>query len=260
MGVVRPPWISKEWFNKCPFNYCDHFGDRSITSKICKICAESERREAIYLRMGQDPYDLKNVFKDMAEDLANVMVMFRRDCERFGIDMDNLPDTKDDDFDPHGDPLLRLTQVYGDQVRKILQKLFRFNEKHPTKIISMITDVLAHSQVYVQAKTYRALCSRNDEERSGNTWELELADSKTSAFLAYLAVRRNSQALVALSRLTDKINEKERFLEFAQAGLELCEMIRQEFFPKDELTYQEIGCEEYDRVFAVDRNKGKYIN
>lgn len=38
MGVVIPPWISENWFQQCPFNYCDHFGDYEELMKVCRLC------------------------------------------------------------------------------------------------------------------------------------------------------------------------------------------------------------------------------
>ena len=67
MGVIKPPWISQEWFRKCPFNYCDHFGDKKLLATVCKICKEDIERVEKYKKEGRDPFDIKNALDDVAE-------------------------------------------------------------------------------------------------------------------------------------------------------------------------------------------------
>ena len=82
MGVIRPPWISKEWFTKCPFNYCDHFGNQEVLATICKICRDDVLRKKLYKKAGKDPYDWKYVFQDLADNLVRVHKMIEKDAKR----------------------------------------------------------------------------------------------------------------------------------------------------------------------------------
>lgn len=63
MGVVKPPWVSKDWFAQCPFNYCDHFGEKEILATVCKICKDELNRLKLYKKAGKDPYDIKTFLR-----------------------------------------------------------------------------------------------------------------------------------------------------------------------------------------------------
>ena len=119
MGIIRPPWISREWFVQCPFNYCDYFGNKLLLSTVCKICADELKRKRLYKKAGKDPNDLENVFKEVAENLAKVRKMLEADAKRLGIDLNNLPDDYDEGPEPENYPIYRLISKYGDKVEKI---------------------------------------------------------------------------------------------------------------------------------------------
>lgn len=248
MGVIRPPWISKDWFSKCPFNYCDHFGNQHILASICKICKDELQRKEFYKKAGKDPYDWKYVFQDVAEDLAQTMRMVQEDAKRLGINLDNLPDQEEEEPPSNESfPIFNLIRKYGDQVEKVIKNLQEVPVDADMTLIEKAVDVLSHSRHYIIAKTSRALHSRF-EEQDDSIME-ELADSKTSAFFAYMAIDRNSKALAALTRHKPLHYLKEKHLKLAAVSLEMAEMIREEFFPDEKLDYKEFGCEEYDECF-----------
>lgn len=114
--------------------------------------------------------------------------------------------------------------------------------------------MLCHSRTYIIAKTARALHSKY--EREDDDIGQELADSKTSAFFAYAAIKRNSLALLAFNRFLKiiDINDlelRQTFFEIAEISDELAEYLKKEFFPQDKLNYIELGCEDYDRTFLT---------
>lgn len=248
MGVIRPPWISKEWFSKCPFNYCDHFGDKQLLATICKICKDDLKRDEFYKKSGKDPYDWKNVFEDLADSLAQVHKMIEKDAKRLGIDLNNLPD-EEDEAPPHESyPIFNLVGKYGDQVERIINGFKEVPTDTDIQLTMKAVDALSHSRHYILAKVGRALSSRWEEQKDPSD---DLDDSKTSAFLAYIAIERNSRALITLSRHKSLRLSKEKFLRFAKVSLGMCEMIREEFFPQERLTYEDFGCEEYDKIFDL---------
>jgi len=53
MGIIRPPWISREWFAQGPFNYCDHFGNKLLLATVCKICDDELKRDMLYKKAGK---------------------------------------------------------------------------------------------------------------------------------------------------------------------------------------------------------------
>lgn len=246
MGVVKPPWVSKDWFAQCPFNYCDHFGEKEILATVCKICKDELNRLKLYKKAGEDPYDIKNVFKDVAENLSHTMQLVQEEAERMGMDLDSIPDEEDDTPPAENYPIYNLMRKYSKQVEKIIKSLEFVPPNADIQLVEKAVDSLAHSQHYILAKTYRALSSRWEEAKSPLGDELD--DAKTSAFLAYLAIERNARALLAVSK-HKLLGNKEKYLKFALVSFEMAKMLQEEFFPDEKLLYKEFGCEEYDECF-----------
>lgn len=237
MGVIRPPWISKEWFSQCPFNYCDHFGDKNILATVCKICKEELKRLEEYRKRGEDTYDMKNVLGDIGKDLALSMAMVTKKAQEMGIDLDNLPDEPEP---PRHDsyPIFKTVSKYVGRIEKAIQTLQLVSVDTKIELVTKAIDVLAHSRYYIVAKIGRALHSRWDEERDPND---DLNDSKTSALFAYIAIERNGTAFLALSSHKALIRMKKQNLQLAKLSLNMCVVIREEFFPEEKLVYEEFG-------------------
>lgn len=249
MGVIRPPWISKEWFSKCPFNYCDHFGEKEMLAHVCKICAEDIKRIEKYKKQGRDPYDIKNVVKDMAANFKKVRIMIEKDAKRFGIDLNDIPDDYEDEApEPESYPIFNLVRRYSNRIQKIIDQLQVIPIDTDLSLVEKVVDVLSHSRHFIIAKTARALNSRFEEQK--DPFMEELADSKTAAFFAYVAIERNSRALRALAKHKPLSQQKEKHLKQALISLHMAEMIREDFFKDYDLTYKEFGCEEYDEYFG----------
>lgn len=241
MGVIRPPWVTKEWFSQCPFNYCDHFGDKETLATVCKICKEELERLQEYKRRGEDPYDMKNVFRDVGKDLAFAMAMVTKKAQEMGIDLENLPDEPEPP--PHDSyPIFNIAQKYGNRVEKATHALQILPTDTNLELITRANDVFSHSRHYIIAKIGRALNSRWEEEQDP---EDDLFDSKTSAFLAYIAVERNSRAFLTLAQHKPLKQMRKKHLQLAKLSLDMCEVIRKEFFPEDTLEYEEFGYNEF---------------
>lgn len=246
MGVIRPPWVSKEWFDKCPFNYCDHFGDQELLAAVCKICKEDLQRREFYKKAGKDPNDWKYVFKDLTDDLVKVHKMLDKEAKRLGIDLNNLDDIEEAP-EPETYTIFNLVKRYGNQVEKIIKHLQTVPIDADLSLIIKVVYALSHSRHYIIAKTGRALSSRWEEEKDP---EDDLNDSKTSALFVYVAIERNSRALLALSKHKSLRYLKEKLIKFADISLNMAQLIKEEFFPKDKLIYKELGSEECDKLFA----------
>ena len=237
MGVIRPPWVSKEWFSQCPFNYCDHFGDKKLLATVCKVCKEELERLKEYKRKGKDPYDMKNVLDDVGKDLAKALAMVTKKAQEMGIDLDNLPDEPEPP--PHESyPIFNVIIKYGEKIEKVIKELEVVPIDIDKELIIKAVDVLFHSRYYIIAKIGRALSSRWEKLRDPLD---DIDDSKTSALFAYTAIERNSKALLALSRHKPLKYLKARLLKSARLSLDMAQTIREEFFPEDKLKYEEFG-------------------
>lgn len=237
MGVVRPPWVSKDWFAQCPFNYCDHFGEKKLLATVCKICKDEIKRLELYKKDGKDPYDMKNVLEDVRQDLAKAMIMVSKKAEEMGIDLSNLPD-EEDEPPKESYPIFNAVKKYADKIEKTIKQLEIIPVDTDKEIVMKAVDVFSHSRHYIIAKVGRALSSKWEEAKDPKD---DLDDSKTSAFLAYIAIDRNSRAFLALARHKPLMNMEIKYLKLAELSLSLCELIREEFFPDDRLEYEEFG-------------------
>ncbi|OGK14244.1 hypothetical protein A3B40_04430 [Candidatus Roizmanbacteria bacterium RIFCSPLOWO2_01_FULL_37_16] len=242
MGIIRPPWISREWFAQGPFNYCDHFGNKLLLATVCKICDDELKRDMLYKKAGKNPNDWNNVFKDVVESLAKVRKMLEKDAKRLGIDLSNLPDDYDEGPEPESYPIYRLIRKYGDRVEKIIKMFEAVPIDADEKLIKKALEALSHSRYYICAKIARTLNSRYEEQKDP---EDDLFDSKTSAFFAFIAIERNLRALLALAKHKPLDSLREKLLRFAKISLEMADLIRLEFFPDNKLEYREFGGVEF---------------
>lgn len=228
MGLIRPPWISKSWFARFPFNYCDHFGDKRVLVKVCIICKED---------LKSSHKDVKQVLKEVGKNLTRTIKLIRKDAQSMGIDLSNLSEDDEPEPDPNNNPVYRIVCEYGKQIDKF-RKLFEF-VPYDTDIdlVNRALDVFDHSRLYMVVKINRAI-HNND-----------LDDSKTSAFLAYIAIERNSRALLALSRHRPFIDQKMEILLLAKKSLDIVDLIKDEFFPDEILDYEEFGYYDFSNVY-----------
>lgn len=246
MGVIKPPWITNEWFRQCPFNYCDHFGNQERLAEVCKICKEELEFKARCLVEGRDPNDLAEAFKVIGENFAKVTVMINEEADRMGIDLNNIEDDYEDSPPAENYPIYELVSKYGDTVERIVNKLSLIPKDSDMELLIRAVDAFSHSRYFAIAKTDRALSSKWGEERDP---EDDIEDSKTSALFAFIAMDRNSRAALALAHHKPLVDLKLKHLKFAKLSLEIAQMIKQHFFPKEKLVYREFGCEDYDECF-----------
>lgn len=239
MGVVKLPWVPEHVFTKLTFNYCDHFGDKKILVRLCKVCREEEERKEKYRRAGKDPYDPRNVFADMRRDMTKTVGMLHKKVKELGINLEILKDNAEEEIEPRDFSIYRLVEKYGFLVDENINKIYPVWERHKVKLLKETLEVLGHSRSYILAKIYRAIFSKQEEDN--DEMLREIPDSKTSAFFAYLAIKRNYLIAIKLSQVFEDLMLKEKFLKFADISLELCEQIRREFFPNDALEYEEWG-------------------
>ncbi|MBI2442661.1 MAG: hypothetical protein HYV40_01990 [Candidatus Levybacteria bacterium] len=242
MGLIKPPWISKEWFDKCPFNYCDHFGDEDFLASVCKICRDTRREK---------------FSEETSEEVRSIDL--KKQAFKFQLDKGLLPENGsdtlegDDSFTVAVNKLLHLLTRYGNSIQKILNVFWYLPDSEKTELIRRAQEVLSHSRHYAHVKIRRAYSSSLEEQVSEISDELK--DSKTSALFAYVAIERDSRAFLALARegVISPLNET--FLDLADISLELMELINRIFFPRDRPRYADLGCEEYDMCFAGRKQK-----
>lgn len=235
MGVIKPPWIDKDWFDTCPYNYCDHFGDADFLMRVCIICRDTKRET------------VDEVLLEKSTSLQDRRTDFR-------LEEGVLPEDKiyildgNDSFTNAVNTLLYQLQKYGNAVQKIINVFWYLPESQKTELIKKAQAVLSHSRHYAYIKIRRAYSSYLEEqvEKEGDG----LKDSKTSALFAYVALERNSRAFFALAREEVISPLNETHLEMAEISLEQMELIKRIFFPTTKLTYTDVGCEHYDACFG----------
>lgn len=248
MGVIKPPWISQKWFRQCPFNYCDHFGNKQKLAEVCIICKEELEHLEKCKREGKNPYSREETFKVIGENLAKIMVMIQEEARRMGIDLNNLEDDYKEPPPSNKYPIYKLVSKYGDRVEKVINNLSEVPIDTDQELAIKATDAFSHSRHYAIAKIIRALSSRWSEKQDP---EDDTEDSRTSALLSYVAIERNSRAALALAEHKPLGDLKQKYLKFAKLSITLCQIIKKQFFPSYRLSYREFGTEEYDRYFDL---------
>jgi hypothetical protein len=249
MGIIKPPWITEEWFQRCPFNYCDHFGDKKELALMCVICRDEIKSIEEYKMRSEDPYAWKNVFKDIEHNFALTVEMVKRDAEKMGIDLDNIPDGEyQESPNPNRYKIYRLVRMYGDQVGRIIENLEFVPEEINAKLVIKAFDVLSHSRSFVIVKIARALNSRWEEKRDKFD---NAQDSKTSAFMSYVAIERNFKAFMALAAHKPLILLRKKYLKMAKLSMDLMDLVKENFFSEFEpVVYEEFGCGSFDKILG----------
>lgn len=231
MGIVIPPWVSEKWFQQCPFNYCDHFGDYTELAKVCRLCrmsVEESRSKDKFLKTFEEAAESpsENLKKKQLE--INRVLSYFRNYEQ---EIDNI------------------AEGYSIIVRGMMNEILRLYrlDRLNRKVKFQAFDVLAHSEHYIFVKIKRALSSKKEESRSSIS--RELADSKTSALLAYMAVDRNARVGNKLATYNTSSSIRTKFLEFSKSSVRLLKLIKREFFPEYDLELKEFGCDSYNKIF-----------
>ncbi len=230
MGVIKPPW-EDALFEQYPFNYCDHFGDKSELVKICIICRETQR---------SDESDISS-FSESTDDLAKVMRNLHASTEiiraRHAINFE---------LNDLGDKLYTVALNYGDQAKVIAEKLKVVPSSANKELVDMSIDALLHSENFVSSKVRRAITSfiRETDSPSSTAY-----DSKVSALLACVALERNAKALFKLYEHPPLYYLRSVLFSLSQLSLDLADQIHKIFFPKEELFYLEFGADSYNNCF-----------
>jgi hypothetical protein len=237
MGVVRPSWITVEWFAQCPYNYCDHFGDKSILARVCQFCLEDLVRDKRPSSLQQlDPFNIQFLIIDIPKEVSKILVDIDNAKEKLGLTLEerriNLSEDQFGNF-----AIYKVALEYGYLVEEIMHLI----ESFPKIKNRELAEALSHSRYYVQVKISRALSSKNEEQKNPT---IDLFDSKTSALFAYLAAMRNSQETIKfVEKAGISLLIKKQLLEFALTSIKIAELIRNQFFPL-ELTFEQLDLEE----------------
>src|SRR3989344_4600432 len=226
MGVIKPPWVSKKDFKRTPFNYCDHFGDEEELVKICKVCREGKDDREAALAKGGKPFTFEHAFKSVEESLGKELGINPDELEE--IDESSVPETEN--F-----ALYRLAFDYSNRVSSLLEQLEVLPLEADTKLASLTVESLAHSRHYILAKLNRALRGKWETENDDDEFSKE--DSKTSALLAFLAIRRNETTLKALSLHKPLLHLQQEAMELTLFSIDLANIIHEELIEEKVLAF-----------------------
>lgn len=215
---------------------------------MCKICKDNIERKERLRREGKDPNSWDEVFKEVGKNLALTMTMIQRDAKRLGVDLSKVEDEPDSrEIQPRRYRIYRIIEKYGSWVEKAIKDLEFVSRDTNINLLKRAIDVFSHSRFYAQVKIHRALASCKEEK--DDEISQELADSKTSALLAYLAVDRNSRTFFRLANHKPLAHLRKKFLRLTKVSNEVAELIQSEFYPEDKFEIKEFGCDSYNRIF-----------
>lgn len=226
-GAIKPPWIEKRDFYRTPFNYCDRWCERCQLTEICKVFQEEKKEKKKFIAQGRDPYSWECVFESMHNNFQKTMKLILKDAQKMGIDLSKIDDSdykeppKPDEF-----PLYRLADKFSKKLATIFKDLEAVPIESDVNLIKENIDVIAHYLHLVQAKVYRALTSRLDDEEG----EEDLSfDAKTSGFIAVNGLLSTAEALNNLAKHKPLITLKKKLLSLGKLSLGLAETLDLEF-------------------------------
>jgi hypothetical protein len=231
MGLIKPPWIDEKFFQSVPFNYCDHFGDKEELGLMCLICKEDIEREEKYKMEGKDPNAWENIAGELHKNFVKRMMMLSRMADEMGIDLENIPDEEEIKPDFNSYPISKVIETYSKLVRKTIHQLSEVPIETNIHLVTEALDALEHSEHYIIAKTHRALFSRWEDKGSKGK-EYYSFDAETSAFLAYVAIERNSRALYRLAHHKPLLELRNYHLNMVAKSLDVMEELQDEFLTR----------------------------
>lgn len=132
----------------------------------CKVCGKIKRDRERHIVAGEDPDDIKNVFKDMGENFRQVLEMLKRDMERLNIDISDV--NKDDLSEPPEPEKFELHNKVKEWRDSIYKTVNDATENGGFWIFTEAGEDLRWYANTLVVKIYRQLCNRwymnNDEE------------------------------------------------------------------------------------------------
>lgn len=218
--VGKVPW---DKFTPGIYNYCDHWCEKCPSSKRNKCYlywdSEKERRETI--KNGQDPYDLKIIFKSIRKSLKQAGQLLYKISEAEGLDMTITPEfekeceLKEEITNPSKEDLYLKSRKIAVEIDQWL---------NTDAMIACIKnkdeyDNIMWHKTLIPAKIFRALHGKKEADfEKGMMKKFSLEDSRKTALVAY-------RSMMIVKESIEKINVNLGFNVKAKKLMNDCEGI-----------------------------------
>lgn len=202
-------------FYKLVFNYCDRWCERCRLSTICRVYQEEKEREKKFIKQGINPKSWKATFTAITKNLQETLISLEKEMKRLKIKITEKDVKKCEKEDKRKEKLVEQDKLYHITLKltysliKLIEDLnYYFLEEKP-KNIDEVLEILSYYAHFISTKIYRAILSEIEEKEM--EYESTTFDSKTSAFLAYVAFIKIIYALKYLfqsKNLNKKLRQK----------------------------------------------------
>jgi hypothetical protein len=218
-GAIKPPWIHKDTFYKLVFNFCDRWCERCKLSGICRVYQKEREREKRFIKQGIDPKSWEATFITVKESFQETLILLEKEMKRLKIKITEEDSKRYEKEDKRKEKSAKNDRLYNVSLKlnyslvKLVEDLnFYFLEEKPKNIEEPL-EILSYYMHFISAKIHRAVLSEIEEKEM--KYEDTTYDSKTSAFLSYVAIVKIINALKFISHLKNlypKLHQKTKKL------------------------------------------------
>lgn len=186
------------------YNYCDRWCERCNESDKCILYYDEQQARSRYLSEGKGPDSLESAFEMVKEIFEETRKMIEMSAQEKGLDLDlnNLPETEDDeeDFWRQASKLLPVQKVrqFSQKAHEYVEEIEQEMRKYPFLIDKLEEDyqIFIHYYLLLNPKMRRALSSRLEyEQRKGDFKDWAKQDLGKTSQLVFKCIKKCHQSL-----------------------------------------------------------------
>lgn len=210
-GAIKPPWIHQDTFYKLVFNFCDRWCERCKLSGICRVYQREREQEKRFIKQGIDPKSTKAMFLSISESFEETKRLLEEDIKRLKIKINEQDDKKFEAEEERKDRMVKKDNLTRTSTKlsyclvKLVEDLYYYFVEETPKEINEPLKILTYYMHFFSVKIHRAVYSGIEEKEM--EYEDTTFDSKTSAFLSYVAIVKIVYALKNISHLKNLHSE-----------------------------------------------------
>jgi len=141
----------------------------------CKMCGQINKTRKKQIAEGKDPDSMESAFEHMQTSFSEAFATIKKDAERMGIDITNIPN--DIVMPPKPDywPLSKKVTAWRNSIFDILNTADETGE--PWAYTELADDLSWYANL-LQAKTYRQLCTKWEQKHGMEYGDIDLKYTK----------------------------------------------------------------------------------
>lgn len=162
----------------------------------CPMCGKIKQGRLLHIIKGEDPDDMKSVFEDVGNSLADALRMVKEHMQEAGIDLENIDEAEmEEPPKPEEFPLYQIIEEWRKAVGGLINEAEAAGS--PWLYTEAAADLIWYKNTFT-AKTYRQLCNRWHLNRGDKYREFDFTYTK---YVLEECVKILKQSLAQLSEL-----------------------------------------------------------